>query len=115
MIVNLLIVLFLIGGSLFIFLSSIGLLRFPDLYTRMHATTKSSTMGLMLMLIAVCIFEPGGREIFTSFLILAFVFATKPIGAHAIARAGHIINVKKWEGSTGDDLDEEDRMEGKKD
>lgn len=100
---------FLVAGSLYMLLSAIGMLRFPDLYTRIHATTKASSLGIMLMLAATSIFFPGLMVFMLSVLIIIITFVTKPLASHAISRAAHIIKVEKWWKTTRDDLEEADK------
>lgn len=98
----------LILGAGFILLSSIGMFRFPDLYIRMHATTKASTLGILLILMGICIYFPSLSVFLKSFFILIYVFLTTPVASHMIGRAGHLIKVPKWEKTFRDDLEKED-------
>src|SRR4030042_6641850 len=86
-------------GVIFNGLGSIGLLRFPDVYTRLHATTKNTTFGSIFTCLAVIVF--GFYQLHltndSKFLVLALhtflalicLIITNPTGAHAIARAAH--------------------------
>jgi multicomponent Na+:H+ antiporter subunit G len=94
----------LIIGTFFMFVGALGLLRMPDLFMRMSATTKSVTMGVSFMLIAVAVhfneLGLGTRALAT----IAFVFITAPIAAHMIGRAGYARQVELWEGTIADEL-----------
>ena len=90
---------FLVTGTAFNALGIIGLLRFPDVYTRMHATTKMTTFGttftaLSVVVYSAALFIRGNSVMFPSLalhtIIAAFVLAfTNAIGAHALARGVH--------------------------
>ena len=81
-------------GFLFIFLgvmaflvSAIGLIRMPDVYTRMHVGTKTSTIGTILVLLGACLIEPTWS--FKLLLLGAFILLTNPLSSSVIARATH--------------------------
>jgi multicomponent Na+:H+ antiporter subunit G len=94
----------LLVGALFLLLAAIGLVRMPDLFTRMSAATKGTTLGVGCMLAAVAIHFPG-IEITTRVLAgVAFFFLTAPVGAHMIARAAYFVGVPLWEGTVRDEL-----------
>ncbi len=99
MIVEILVLICIIIGLVFNTLGIIGLIRFPDVYTRMHATTKSTTFGSIFLCLGVIIYGiatllgTGDSQYLMLILhtILA-VFAlaiSNAVGAHAIARAAH--------------------------
>ena len=77
----------LILGSLLVLIASIGLLRFKDIYCRVHAITKASSLGVVLLLIAISIIFASTWVIIKSVLIIIFVFLTNPLGAHSITRS----------------------------
>ena len=77
----------ILGGVFFIVVGSIGLLRFPDVYTRLHAAGMTDTMGAGLVLIGLS-FQAGLTLITVRLLLIwAFLLFTSPIGTHALARA----------------------------
>ena len=96
--------LFFIVGSFLMFLAGLGLLRLPDIFTRMSAATKASTLGAGFVLLAAALyFEDLGttsRAIATIF----FLLITGPIAAHRIARAAYFDGAPLWEGTVRDDL-----------
>ena len=98
----------LILGSVFVLFSSIGLLRFPDLYIRMHATTKASSVGMLLMLTGVVIYFPTLPVFVKALFIIVYIFMTSPVAAHMIGRAGHLMKVPKWHLTHRDDLEKDD-------
>ena len=84
-------------------IAALGLLRLPDLYTRMHAVTKAGTLGIGLVLVAAAV-AFGDVSVATRALVaLLFVLLTAPVSAHMIGRAGYLGHVGLWEGSAFDD------------
>ena len=72
-------------GVLFLFLGNLGVLRLPDVYNRIQAGTKCTTLGAFLTIVGVGIMQPGW--FWKSVLIGLFIMVTNPISSHAIARA----------------------------
>ncbi|GAB4073364.1 Na+/H+ antiporter Mnh2 subunit G [Barrientosiimonas marina] len=95
-IANIIIALFLLSGSFFLLSSSIGTVRFPDVYTRLHATTKGATLGIAGLLIGAFIFMYVKHDIISGKLLLAIVFTmlTSPVAGHLISRAAHRSGIK---------------------
>jgi multicomponent Na+:H+ antiporter subunit G len=92
-----------VAGAAFALLAAVGLLRMPDVFTRMQASTKASTLGLGCLLLGAA-FQLGD---FASFIrvisIGAFVLLTTPVAAHVIARAAYLANIPLWEGTVLDE------------
>jgi multicomponent Na+:H+ antiporter subunit G len=100
-----LVLLFLILGSLFCLLTSLAVLRFPDFYTRLQALTKASTLGVGLVALAV-VFYFGELSVSSrALLILLFLFVTNPVGGHMLGRAAYIVGVPLWKGTSVDELE----------
>jgi multicomponent Na+:H+ antiporter subunit G len=96
--------LFLFTGSCFTLLAAFGILRLPDLFTRLHAATKASTLGVGCLMAAVAI-HFGSLEIMTrAVATTVFLLLTAPVGAHLLARAAYWMGVKFWEGTGTDEL-----------
>ncbi len=102
---------FAIAGSIFLFLAALGLIRMPDLYDRMQAGTKATTLGTMLFLIGLAIVEPlwTGKAA----LLILFVIFSNPLSSHTLARAAYHTGVTLGERASCDELagacgDEED-------
>jgi len=104
MIAEILVVACLLIGTFFNTLGVIGLLRFPDVYTRMHATTKMTTFGSVFTALAVIIYGIAQflgtadnqyvvLSIHTLIAALALAF-TNALGSHAIARGAHKAGIK---------------------
>jgi len=93
-----------LGGSLFLLLGGLGVLRMPDSYNRLQTGTKASTLGTILALVGIGFLHPDWLG---KLLILAFfVMLTSPISAHALARAAHLIKVPLSEKTVVDKLAE---------
>ena len=113
LIVDIIIYIFLIIGVFFNFLAGFGLLRFPDVYTRLHAGTKCTTFGSIFITGSVIILglkmwylgnvDGSVLTIHTAGALIA-ILLTNPTGAHAIARAAHKSGVKPV-GAVVDGLD----------
>lgn len=94
----------IILGSLMILISSIGLIRMPDLYMRMSATTKAATLGVGFILIGTAIFFWEVGIVSRLLIIIVFLLLTAPVAAHMIGRAAYIDGVKLWEKTSVDEL-----------
>ena len=106
--ISILICILLLGGCLFVFSATLGLVRFPDVYCRMQSTSKASTLGIFLiMLAAFSFFLAAGFGVNSrSLLVILFVFLTSPVGAHMIAKAAYHYEVELWAGTVYDELHE---------
>lgn len=85
-------------------LAAVGLLRMPDLFSRMQAATKTSTLGAGSMFLGVAVFYGDLGIVSRSLLVIAFLFLTLPVSAHMIARAAYFVGVPLWEGTVVDEL-----------
>ncbi|KQY19778.1 monovalent cation/H(+) antiporter subunit G [Rhizobium sp. Root482] len=79
----------LVAGSVFSLLAAVGLLRFPDLYTRMHAASKAGTIGSGLLLFAAGLHAMEAAILFRAIAGFVFFLLTAPISAHLLAKAAH--------------------------
>ena len=86
-------VLLLVGG-LFMFLGALGLVRMPDVYSRIQAGTKATTLGALSMLTGVALQHP--QWIPKLLLIAVFIMLTSPIGSSTIARAARLTGLAPW-------------------
>nr|WP_322972502.1 monovalent cation/H(+) antiporter subunit G [Pseudalkalibacillus salsuginis] len=93
-------------GTFFVFSSSLGILRFPDVYSRLHAATKSATLGVSGVLIAAFIFFIVEENVMSGKLILGilFVLMTAPVAGHMISRAAYRTGVPLSERTIKDEL-----------
>lgn len=76
-----------ITGAAFVLLASFGVLRLGDLYSRMHAATKASTLGMILVTIAGAVRLDDGRSKLT--LAAVIIFVTAPVASHLVGRAAY--------------------------
>jgi len=99
-------------GSLFLFLGALGIFRMPDVYNRMQAGTKATTLGTILFLFGISIghLECGcfGKIV----VLILFVIFTNPVSSNALARASHFVGIKLMDKTMKDDL-EKDNIENK--
>ncbi|MCA2218861.1 monovalent cation/H(+) antiporter subunit G [Jidongwangia harbinensis] len=77
----------LISGALLSLAAGVGLLRFPDLLSRMHAATKPQVLGLLLILAGTALRLQNTIDITTLVLVGVFQLATAPVAAHMVGRA----------------------------
>lgn len=89
MLLNGLAIIMLIGGSFFFLVGTIGLIRLPDAFTRMHATTKCDTLGAGMILVSLMIHQGFHLNSVKLFIILLFILLTNPTAAHIIAKAAY--------------------------
>ena len=118
-----LIYIFLAIGTFFNFLAGVGLLRFPDVYTRLHAGTKCTTFGsifivgsVILIGLKVWFFDnstDGSVLALHAGFALVAILLTNPTGAHAIARAAHRSGIKPVK-AVVDDLEKKPAKKGGK-
>ena len=86
--------LLILGTSIMIF-GMIGIIRFPDVFTRLHAATKCDTGGAMSILVAAALLTPAPLIIKIKYLILMFLIAMiNPMISHALARGSHKAGIK---------------------
>jgi multicomponent K+:H+ antiporter subunit G len=88
--------LLLVVGTGFILTSSIGLMRMPDFYTRMHGPTKASTLGLICVLLASLVYFTIEHQFLMvrELLVIVFLFLTAPVSAHMLSKAGRASGIK---------------------
>ncbi len=81
--------LFVMVGAFFMTLAAIGVWRFADFYTRVHAPTKAATLGLFFLLFGTAIWQGEGVVWAKALLAVLFIGATAPVGAHLLTRAAY--------------------------
>ena len=92
-----------LGGAWFALLAAVGLLRMPDVFTRMQASTKASTLGLGCLLLGAALQLGDFASFIRVISIGAFLLLTTPVAAHVIARAAYLADVPLWEGTVLDE------------
>ncbi|EMA68951.1 monovalent cation/proton antiporter, MnhG/PhaG subunit [Halorubrum aidingense JCM 13560] len=96
-----LIAVFALLGLFFSFVSMVGVIRLPDVYSRAHTASQADTLGAGFGLAAVALTVGWEGAGFKSVLLLFFIFVTNPTAAHAIARAAFEEGIVPW--TEGDD------------
>ncbi len=91
-------------GAAFALASAVGLVRLPDILTRMHGSTKAGTLGTGLILIGSAITLADDIVTLRVIAILAFLVLTVPVGAHLIGRAAYRTGVPLWGKTVIDEL-----------
>jgi multicomponent Na+:H+ antiporter subunit G len=92
-----------LAGSAFALLAAVGVLRMPDVFTRMQASTKASTLGLGCLLIGAALQLGDFASLIRVASIGAFVLLTTPVSGLVIARAAYFADVPLWEGTVLDE------------
>lgn len=80
-------------GMIFMFVAGLGVLRMPDLFLRMSASTKAATLGTSSLLIAVAVHFGEISVASRAFATIVFLLLTGPVAAHMIGRAGYFLGV----------------------
>lgn len=96
----------LLAGAAFMVLAAVGILRLPDLPTRMHASTKAGALGAMLIMGGVAVHFADSTVSARAIAFIVFVLLTAPVAAHVIGRAGYFTGIDLWKGSVKDELRE---------
>ena len=103
---GILVIVLSVTGLLFFFATTVGLLRFPDFYSRMHAAGKGDTLSSLLLLLALVLYnfhEINLANLLVAMkilLIVVFIFMASPTATHAITDAGFESGVKPWQKET---------------
>ncbi len=93
-------------GALLCIVGTIGVLRFPDFYTRLHAASITDTSGAMLILIGMGLLAPGWLIVLKLFTIFIFILLTSPAASHAVANAAHTAGLQPLIGPVKKNQDE---------
>ncbi|GMG87079.1 monovalent cation/H(+) antiporter subunit G [Biformimicrobium ophioploci] len=102
MLSEILTIVLLIAGSFFGFTAALGLIRMPDIYTRMSTSGKAATLCCGLLLAAVAFLFEDIQITAKAVIAILFLLITVPVGAHVIGRAAYREQVKSWEGTKTD-------------
>lgn len=92
-------------GAIFILLAAIGIVRMPDFYLRLSATTKAATLGIGLILVSSAVYFQEISVTSRVFAIIIFLILTAPVAAHMIGRASYFIGTLLWKKSIMDELE----------
>ncbi len=90
---DLLALIILVCGIFFFVIGVVGLFRFPDAYTRLHATTKCDTLGCGLVLLSLMLYQGISGPSVKLALMIIFIWLSNPTAAHAIAKAAYSVDI----------------------
>jgi multicomponent Na+:H+ antiporter subunit G len=91
-------------GAAFTLVAAVGLLRLPDLYSRMHAASKAGTLGSGVMLLALAVYADEQAVTLRALAGVAFFLLTAPVSAHLLAKVSYSAGYRLWAGSVHDDM-----------
>jgi len=124
-IINIVSIVLVLSGLVFFFGAVVGMVRFPDVYTRMHAAGKGDTLSSLLVVLGFMVYQlgriHGGELMWTDLLvaikllaICAFIMLTSPTATHALMDAGYEDGIEPVLGEDGDALsrDQDTRRKG---
>jgi multicomponent Na+:H+ antiporter subunit G len=94
----------LLAGGLLMFVAGLGVVRLPDLFTRMQAATKAATLGAVCLLAGVAVHFADAGVTARALLVILFLALTAPVAAQRIARAAYSVGVRLWDRSVADEL-----------
>lgn len=95
--------LFLVLGGFLAFAAALGIVRMPDVYIRMHASTKAGTLGVGLIVLSLVLIGGEAGVVGKGLAIFAFIVLTAPIGAHLIGRSAWRCGIKPWSHQRSDE------------
>ena len=95
-----------LAGAVLTFLAGVGVVRFPDALTRLHALTKASTLGLTLVAVGAAFVLPTANDVTSALLAAALYVLTLPIAGMMIARATYLTDEARTEIDAVDELAE---------
>lgn len=94
----------LIIGTFLLLLAGIGIVRLPDIFLRMSAASKASSLGAGCILLAIAVSAADIAITVRAVAGVLFLFLTAPVAAHMIGRAAYMIGVPLWKGTVVDEL-----------
>ncbi len=106
---------FVLLGSIFLFLGALGIYRMPDLYNRLQAGTKASTLGAMSVVLGVGLMQPSW--VIKLIVIVLFIGISNPLSSHALARASYRRGIRPFFKKKIDDYEaevEKEKVESEK-
>ena len=95
---------FMLIGAVFTFIAALGLVRLPDLFMRMHANTKSATLGVGFIMLGAAIYFGDITVTTRAMAVILFLLISAPISSHLLARAAYFSGIPLWEKTLSDDL-----------
>ena len=96
MLIKIIAVIFMLAGLFFFTTATIGLLRFPDFYSRLHATGKGDTLAVFLCFLGLSLYNGFNLTSLKILFIAVFMCLAQPTATHAISRAAFRCGLKPW-------------------
>lgn len=93
----------LFTGSLFMLLAAVGVVRLPDVLTRMQAASKAATLGISCTFLALAVHFQEIGVASRAVLVIGFVFLTAPVAAHLLGRSAMVLKAPLWPGTKRED------------
>lgn len=87
---------FIFLGVFFMIAASIGIVRLPDFYTRTHPAGKADTLGQILVLLGLIIYEGFSLISVKLFFIIGFILIANPTATHALVKSAYVSGLKPW-------------------
>ena len=84
------------SGIFFMLTGAIGIIRFPDFYTRLHAAGKCDTLGEVLLILGFMVYQGFSFLTVKLFFLSFFILLANPVATHALIKAAYIRGVKMW-------------------
>lgn len=104
LVLNLLVGAMVVIGAAFSLVASIGLVRLPDVYSRMHAASKAGTVGSGVILLALAVHTDDAAIMTRAVAGVIFLLLTAPIAAHLLAKAAYVTGHRLWGHSVCDEI-----------
>lgn len=95
---------FMVIGGIFMLLAAIGILRLPDTYMRLQASTKAATLGVSSILLGAAFHFADLGVTVRAVTTVLFLMATAPVAGHLIGRVAYMLHVPLWERTLYDEL-----------
>ena len=90
-------IIFIVAGLIFLVIAAIGVIRLPDVFSRSHAVSLTDSLGAFLMLIGIALHEGVGKNMLKILVVLALLYILNPGIAHATLRAALRSGIKPWQ------------------
>ena len=93
-------IIFIVTGLFFLIVAAVGVIRLPDVFSRSHAVSLTDSLGALLMLVGIALYEELGINTLKILVVLVLIYILNPVIAHATIRAALRAGVKPWKKET---------------
>jgi len=90
-------IIFIVAGLFFLIVAAVGVIRFPDVYSRSHAVSLTDSLGAFLMLVGIALHEGLSINMLKILVVLILLYILNPVIAHATIRAALRSGLKPWQ------------------